>query len=319
MTRDKAVLVLAGPTASGKSAVAAELAKRIPSEIISCDSMQIYRGMSVVTQATVPSNDGAPAPSRRPVTHLVSFLPPSRRYSAADFRRDAEKLIEGIFKKKKTPLIVGGTGLYLRALLDGLFETENASRDEAYRKKLLKEAERKGAAALHERLASVDPAAAAKIHANDTRRVVRALEVFHLTGKPISAQKADRRGIRGFYDMRIFLIDRDREDLYARINRRVDAMLEEGLVEEVKKLTKKRLSQTASMALGIREIKAYLEGATTLQAAVELLKQNTRNYAKRQLSWFRHEKGIEVVPVASGETPAQTAEAILARWKGEAV
>ena len=253
--------------------------------------MQGYRGMPILTQA--PS-----AAIRKKVKiHLVDFLDPSGEYSAAGFRRDAAALIPKILKKKKTPVIVGGTGLYLRALLDGLFETPEgeASRDENFRKKMISEQEKYGDDYLHGKLLAVDPVSAGKIHPHDVRRLVRALEVFYLSGKPMSEQKANRRGVRDRYHVRIFLLDRERSELYARIDTRVDAMIGEGLVNEVKRLRRKKMGLTAGMALGFREISAYLSGGMTLQAAAELLKKNTRHYAKRQLSWFRHEKGVEKI------------------------
>ena len=315
----KRVLCLVGPTASGKTEVALELSKIVPTEIISCDSMQVYRDMPILTQApprSSPRRRGSDSRLRgndEIKTHLVSFVKPSHEYDAAKFRKDAGALILKILKKKKTPLIVGGTGLYLRSLLDGLFETPEGqlSRDESYRKKLIEEQERQGEDYLHRKLAKVDALSAKKIHANDTRRLVRALEVFHLSGKPISEQKSKRSGIRGQYDVRIFLLERDRQELYARVNRCVEIMLEEGLLEEVKHLQEKKLSQTAEMALGFREMSAYLKGSMKKEEAVELLKKNTRHYAKRQLSWFRHELGVEKVEVSSGDTAKEIAGRIL--------
>lgn len=303
------VLAIVGPTASGKTAVARELAKKLPSEIISCDSMQVYRGMPIVSQAPPPLTSKGKGGSR---IHLVQFLSPTKEYSAALFRKDASALIREILKKKKYPLLVGGTGLYLRALFDGLFESGpgKPANDETLRKKLYAEQETHGGAYLHDRLKKVDPASAVRIHPNDIRRTVRALEVFHLTGKPFSAQKADRKGIREEISHRIFFLDPDRNDLYERIDRRAERMFREGLVGEVKGLLRKKLSRTARMALGIREVADYLEGRLTLDEAKELLKKNTRHYAKRQLSWFRHEKGAEKVPVAPGETARHIAEKI---------
>lgn len=284
-----------------------EISKHIPAEAISFDSMQVYRGMPITTQA--PS---------RPVTqklktHLVSFLSPSREYSAALFRKQASALIPKILKKKKIPLLVGGTGLYLRALLDGLFEAEGnvVSNDERLRCKLRQEQELHGGTWLHDRLKSVDKVSAQRIHPNDQRRIIRALEVFKLTGRPMSKQITNRTGIRGQYDCRIFFLDRDRQDLYERVNRRVDRMLRAGLVREVKKLSRKRLSQTAQMALGVREISSYLEGKLSLAETKELLKKNTRHYAKRQIAWFRHEQGVQNVAVVAGDTPKITADKIL--------
>ena len=303
MNLTRSLLAIVGPTASGKTEVAFEIEKLIPAEIISCDSMQVYKGMSVITQA----------PKKK--VHLASFLDPSKEYNAALFGNDAMNLISQITAKKKTPLIVGGTGLYLRALLDGLFEPEGgeASSDEALRKKFLSDQESHGGNYLHNKLEKIDPASAQKIHPNDLRRIVRALEVFYLTKKLMSEQKANRQGIRSDFNCRIFLLEIPRDELYARINRRVDRMLKDGLVEEVKKMKRKRLSMTAQMALGIREIIKVLGGECSLDEAVELLKRHTRNYAKRQISWFRHEKGVETVEVSESSTAVQTAKHIVQR------
>ncbi len=305
------LLVIAGSTASGKTAVAIELSKKIPCEIISCDSMQVYKSMPILTgQGNV----------KTPKIHLNSFLSPSEEYSAAQFRKDAEKKIQAILKKKKTPVMTAGTGLYLRALLDGLFELPKdlGSGDDALRQELYQEAERKGSIALHAKLKEIDPVYAQKIHPNDLRRVVRALEVFKRTGKPFSEHHATRQGIRQNFKVRVFLIDRDREDLYKRIDTRVDQMMDDGLLSEVKKLSKKKLSQTASMALGIRQMQAFLEKKSTLIDAVTLLKRDTRHYAKRQLSWFRHEKKVEPVPVKPKDSAAVIAQKILKTWKRKA-
>ena len=271
--------------------------------------MQVYRGMPVLTQAPTK------AEKTRLKAHLVSFVDPSGEYNAALFRRDAQKAITKIQKKKALPLLVGGTGLYLRALLDGLFEAKDDSKDEKYRAKLLKEQEKHGAEYLHEKLKKVDSLAAAGIHPNDHRRLVRALEVHHVTGKPMSEHKPKRSGLRDSFHCRIFMLDRDRQDLYARVEKRVDAMIKKGLMAEAKKLRRKKLGMTAAMALGLREMTGVLEGKHSLEEAKVLLKTNTRHYAKRQLSWFRHERGVEFVPVAADETPKRTAEKIVKLWK----
>ncbi len=300
--------MLAGPTASGKTAVAESLARLVGGEILSCDSMQVYRAMPIVTQA----------PRRRAggrKTHLVGFLDPSEEYSAALFRRDAESLIRRLLSKGKLPIVTGGTGLYLRALLDGLFETGAVSKDEALRRRLHAEAEIHGAPALHTRLAGVDPGSAARIHPNDLRRVVRALEVLELTRRPLSAQRAERRGLRDELPHRLFLIERDRQDLYRRIDSRVDAMFRTGLVREVRRLARRPLSKTAGMALGIRQVRDHLEGGISLEEARELLKRETRRYAKRQLSWFRHERGMEPLAVGPDERPSETARRIRRLWR----
>ncbi len=305
----KKLLVLVGPTASGKTELAFEISKRLPVEMISCDSMQVYRKMPIITQA--PPR----AVTKSLKTHLVSFLDPSKEYNAAIFRRDALSAIQKILRKNKTPLIAGGTGLYLRALLDGLFEADPASRltDKTLRQKLLTSQETHGGDYLHRELQRADPLSAKKIHPNDFRRIIRALEVTYLTGKPFSAQKANRKGIREEFLIRGFFLDRDRQDLYDRINRRVDEMLTLGLLQEVRKLLKLRLGLTAGTALGIREMKSHLDGKLSLNEGIELLKKNTRNYAKRQLSWFRHEKGLEIIPVKNNDTPKKIADEILRR------
>lgn len=303
------ILILAGPTASGKTDVAIEISKKLPVEAVSFDSMQVYRSMPVTTQAP-------PHVTRKLTTHLVSFLNPRSEYSAAHFRWDALKLIPKIFAKKKVPLLVGGTGLYLRALLDGLFEADGKkpAKNEALRMKLAGEQEARGGSYLHDQLRKVDEVSARRIHPNDLRRIIRALEVHHLTGQPMSAQIANREGIRNLYDSRIFFLDRVREDLYARINRRVDRMIQQGLVQEIQKLVKQKLSLTAQMALGVREIQAYLDGRSSLEEAVALLKKNTRHYAKRQISWFRHENGVEFISVSRDEKAADIAKKILSKW-----
>ena len=299
MTR---LIAIVGPTASGKSVVGVELARKINGEIISCDSMQVYKGMPVCTQAP-------PKIVRGIRHHLVSFVDPSREYSAAQFRKDAERAVHSILKQKKAPILVGGTGLYLRALLDGLFES--SAKDEAFRERLNAEAAEKTPVFLHERLTKADPATAAKIHPNDLRRIIRALEVYHQTGKPMSELKPKRQGLRSSLDCRVFLLDRDRAELYARIDKRVDAMLRGGLLREAKRLSKKRLSQTAAMALGLKEAKQYLMGEIPLKDAVDLLKKNSRNYAKRQLSWFRHERDVVVIPVKEKEMTTSIIDKIM--------
>lgn len=301
MMSKPSLLILAGPTASGKTAIACEIAKRLSVEIISCDSMQVYRGMPILTQAAFPAGAA-----------LSSFLDPSQEYNAALFRRDAMGLLHAILEKDKIPLIVGGTGLYLRALLDGLFDSEeSSSKDETYRQELLSAQKENGGHYLHAALEKVDAASAARIHPNDLRRLVRALEVFHLTREPFSVKKQNRLGLREKFFHRVYFIDRDRADLYERINRRVDAMMQEGLLEEVKGLTGQNMSRTASMALGFREMRDHLEGRLTLSEAAELLKKNTRNYAKRQVSWFRHEKGVIPIAVRAGDPAEKVADQIL--------
>ena len=164
---------------------------------------------------------------------------------------------------------------------------------------------------MHDELEKIDPLAAKKIHRNDARRLVRALEVYEITGKPISQKKTQRQGIRGEYDVKIFLLERDREELYARINRRVDEMMKEGLLKEAKRLLQRKLSKTASGALGLKEMRAHVKGEASLETAIEMLKRNTRHYAKRQLSWFRHERGVETMHVGPDEKASEIAHRIV--------
>ncbi len=273
--------------------------------------MQVYRGMPILTQAPTK------AECRRLKAHLVSFLDPSKEYNAALFRRDAKDAIEKIWKKGRLPLLTGGTGLYMRTLLYGIFEHADDGKDEAFRKKMLRGQEKEGGEYLHEKLKKIDPASASKIHPNDHRRLVRALEVHHATGKPMSEQKPHRKGLSEDCDFRIFLLDRERGDLYKRAEKRVDAMLRKGLLKEVRRLRRKKMSITASVALGFREMSAVLDKKMEAKEAAELLKKNTRHYAKRQLSWFRHEKGVELVPVGADEKPAETAKKVLKLWSNK--
>ena len=304
------LLVLVGPTASGKTAVACEIAKHLSVEAVSCDSMQVYRGLSLLSQAPTPREKKALK------ARLILFVDPSEEYNAALFRRDALLAIEKIQKKGRLPLVVGGTGLYVRALLDGLFEETGSGRsqDDKFRSKLLSEQEKHGGHHLHDRLQKVDAPSAARIHPNDHRRLMRALEVHHATGRPMSELRPERSGLRATMSCRLFLLDRDRADLYRRIDRRVESMVRKGLLVEVRRLARRKPGRTASMALGYREMKEVLEKKMELREAVELLKKNTRNYAKRQLSWFRHEKGVESVAVGENETPKETAKKILGLW-----
>jgi tRNA dimethylallyltransferase len=290
------IIFLTGPTASGKTQVALLLAKKINAEIISCDSMQVYKSMDILTSKPLLKQ------------HLVSIVSPEKEYNAARFRRDALKKMKEILKRGKVPLFVGGTGLYISVLLDGIFKinTEN----KAIRERLYKQAEQKGSVYLHRKLKKVDPRAAAKIHPNDTRRIVRALEVFEVTGKPISELQKEREGLFATHRVRIFCLNMERDKLYARIDRRVERMFRQGLMAEVKRLLKMKLSRTARCAIGINELKGYFEGQYDLPEAKRLMQKNTRNYAKRQLTWFRKDKRYEWVEAREKDTPAAVANKI---------
>ncbi len=278
------IIFILGPTSSGKSAVAVRLAEKIGGEIVSCDSMQVYKDMDVITQA--PGDEFL---SRVP-HHLTRTVPPEEEYSAARFVEEAHRAIDPIISGGRIPVVAGGTGLYVKAFVDGIFSAP--PRDEDLRKSLREIAREKGNTHLYRRLEKVDPETAARLHPNDLRRVIRALEVYTLTGKTISEKKPESEGISNNYDCRMFALELSRNILYNRINATVERMFERDLVEEVKRLRKRRLSLTAQKALGIKEIGAYLDGQTSIEAAMEDLKKNTRRYAKRQLTWFRADKRI---------------------------
>lgn len=278
------IIAIVGPTASGKTNTSIKLAKIFKGEIVSFDSMQVYKGMPILTQTPLKAQ-------MQGVKHyLINKISPSKEFSAAMFISEAEKIIKKIFKDKRQPILVGGTGLYLKALVDGLFPAPG--RDEKLRGKLEKKAAELGPGALHDELKALDKDASLKIHPNDTRRIIRALEIYYLTGVPMTEHKKNTKGLKDLYEIEVLGIDMDRAELYKRIDARVEKMFEDGIVDEVKKVLKKKLSLTAKSALGINEIKGYLSGEYGIEEAKGLLKKNTRNYAKRQMTWFRADKKI---------------------------
>ena len=280
-------LAITGPTASGKTALSLSLAERFGCEIISCDSMQIYKGMDIGTaKATVAERELAPH-------HLIDLICPTENFSAEDYRELAVKVAKDISSRGKLPLFVGGTGLYIDTVMRGISEAPPSS--EEYRKELLRGAcTEEGVQALWDRLSAVDPESAAAIHKNNVKRVVRALEIYDLTGNPKSYY--DRLSLSSESEVKVKMITLDfhnRDNLYARVDARVDAMMAQGLLEEVKALYSSGLlkdGSTASAAIGYKEIIKHLNGEITFEEAVDLIKLSTRRYAKRQLTWFRHEK-----------------------------
>ncbi len=285
VNKKKTVVVIVGPTAVGKTSLAIKLARKIRGEIISCDSMQVYRGMNVLSQAIPPSE-------RNEVRHhLIGILSPREEYSAAAFRKKAVQLIDSIIARGKVPIFAGGSGLYVKALVDGLFLSPAS--DIAFRKKMEKFASRYGKARLYNRLKKIDPEAAGKIHPNDKRRIIRALEIYNSTGRTMSEMKSETIGLGGDYDIRIFGLTRPRDALYSAINSRAERIFAGGAVKEVKRLSHVRMSKTAKAVLGFKEILGYLKGEYSPEAAVELMKRNTRRFAKRQLTWFRADGRIE--------------------------
>lgn len=285
MTAQK-ILVIVGPTAVGKTELSLRLAEELGAEIISADSMQVYRGMDIGTAKAGQEE------RERVVHHLLDVVDPDQPFNVADFIKLAEEVLAQLNQRGVVPLITGGTGLYLDALLEGFLFPDTAA-DPQIRQELEKQA-KEDPLSLHEELQRVDPKSAERLHRNDLRRIIRALEVYRRTGKPISEQQQKREQEERPYRTLYIGLTRDREELYARINARVDQMLEQGLVEEVAELLKKYPNQpTALQALGYKEIAHYLRGELNLEEAVELLKRDTRRYAKRQLSWFKRNKRIQ--------------------------
>ena len=277
------IAAIVGPTASGKTALAIELARQLDGEIISCDSMQIYRTMDIGTAK--PSPDELAAVPH----HLIDILPPDAPYSCSDYVRDAEAAIADITSRGKLPILCGGTGLYLDRLLRGGVE-DCAASDEDVRRELWDIAEKEGVDALHERLAQLDPESAEAIHKNNVKRVIRALEVCLVTGQKKSEIDKLNSNISDKYDHTVIMLAfNNRELLYDRIDRRVDIMIEQGLVEETRRLLAGGVferSQTASQAIGYKELFPYLRGEATLWSCVDELKRASRKYAKRQITWF---------------------------------
>jgi len=282
MTKLSHIPIIVGPTAVGKTAVSIDLARRLNAEIISADSRQIYRYMNIGT--ATPSDEELAQVSH----HFVNTLELSRQYTAGQFSEDARIVIREIRKRGKNPMVVGGAGFYIKALLDGLFETP--SRDKEIREKLYEEVEEKGIEPVYERFQEIDPDYADDVHPNDVKKVVRALEIYEVTGEKPSRhfqQKHDSLE----YEYTIIGLNRDRQNLYDRINRRVDVMFERGLIDEVQQILDKGYSgeENAIQTVGYQEVIAYFEGKISLEEAKHQIKKNSRHYAKRQLTWFRNQ------------------------------
>jgi len=279
------LVFIVGPTASGKTALAIRAAKKIGGEIISCDSMQVYKSLPILSQAPTASE------RKEARHHLVGFRDPAREYSVADFRKEAMRIIRDIIKRRKVPILVGGSGLYVKILIDGLFPSPKA--EIAFRTKMARFAKRRGNEELYKRLFLTDPDAASNIHPNDIRRIIRALEIEHTTGKTMTELKLQTKGLSDRYSIKMFGLTRPREELYKAIDGRVEKMLAAGMVNEVKRLKKKRLSKTAKAVLGFKEVEGYLKGEYGLANAVALLQMNTRRFAKRQFTWFRADERVK--------------------------
>ena len=283
------LLVVCGPTASGKTAVGVGLAGKLNGEVVSADSLQIYKGLRLSTaKPTEEEMGGIPH-------HMMDFLEPWEEYSVADYVRGAKRCIEDIRARGRLPIVVGGTGLYINSLIDNISFDHIAS-DSGLRKRLEREAEEKGGEYMHGRLREIDPAAADKIHPNNVIRIIRAIEMAEISGKSGDENRLESRKEPSPYDLcMIGLTCFDRAVLYERINRRVDGMVREGLIEEVRRVREGCTPHTAFNAIGYKELMPFFDGNLSLDEAIEQIKLNTRRYAKRQLTWFRRDERISWV------------------------
>lgn len=287
MTEKKPLVILTGPTAVGKTALSIKLASEIGGEIISADSMQVYRQMDIGSAKIKPEEmDGIPH-------HLIDILEPEEEFNVCLFEKLALEAMEQIYERGHIPVVVGGTGFYIQALLYQIDFTEEET-DTAYRDKLWQLGEEKGNHYLHELLRKVDPESAEEIHENNRKRVIRALEFYENCGKPISTHNKEQRQKTSAYNSCYFVLTDDRKKLYERIESRVDQMLSKGLVDEVRTLKERgcNASMVSMQGLGYKEILEYLDGRCSLLEAVEKIKKETRHFAKRQLTWFRREKDV---------------------------
>ncbi|MFH2050688.1 MAG: tRNA (adenosine(37)-N6)-dimethylallyltransferase MiaA [bacterium] len=279
--------IICGPTGSGKTGAAVRLAENFPIEVISADSRQVIKHLNIGTAKPTPEECKAVK------FHLVDLIDPGERFSAFKFIDSADRAISDILSRDKIPIIVGGTGLYLKALSDGVVEIEEE--DMAIREKLEEEMEQYGPEIMYDNLMRVDPLEAVKLHPNNQRRVIRALEIFYLTGKTKSEIVTTGKYFKSKYSFKYYCLAQEREILYKRINTRIDQMLEMGWLNEIQELIKQGLGDSIRRAnvIGYSELLDYLEGKYTLEEAVLLIKQNTRRYAKRQMTWFRNQTDSE--------------------------
>lgn len=283
----KPLIILTGPTAAGKTALSISLAKAAGGEIVSADSMQVYKGMDIGS-AKIRREE-----MQGVLHYLIDVLEPSEEFHVVRFQQMAVQAMEKIWEKGKIPILTGGTGFYIQAVLYAIDFTENGGND-GYRAELQQTAKEQGVEVLHRKLEEVDPASAEIIHANNVKRVIRALEYYHQTGEPISAHNQKERQKESPYTFAYFVLNDRRDRLYGRIDQRVDEMLEQGLVEEVRALKEKGFHRgmVSMQGLGYKEIMEYLDGECTLEEAVYKLKRDTRHFAKRQLTWFRRERDV---------------------------
>lgn len=307
----KSLIILTGPTAVGKSALSIALAKKINGEIISADSMQVYKYMDIGSaKISKEEMDGVRH-------HLIDVLEPNEEFHVARFQQMAKKALQEIYDAGKIPILVGGTGFYIQALLYDI-DFSKGDEDPAYRKELEAIATEKGNAYLHDMLRAVDPKSADEIHANNVKRVIRALEFYRQTKTPISAHNEQEKVKTSPYDFLYFVLTDERQILYERIEQRIDDMIKNGLIEEIRQLKDMGCHrQMVSMqGLGYKEILAYLDGECTLDEAVYILKRDTRHFAKRQLTWFKREKDVIWLNKADyGREDVNVLDAIISRWE----
>lgn len=303
------LVILTGPTAAGKTQLSLSLAKKIGGEIISADSMQIYKKMDIGTAKIMPGE-------MQGVRHyLVDALMPDEEFNVVVFQKMAKAAIKDIISRGKIPIVVGGTGFYIQALLYDIDFTENDS-DMSFRHAMEALAAERGPEVLHERLAQVDPASAEKIHANNVKRVIRALEFYEKTGLKISEHNEEQRQNTSPYDFAYFVLTWPRDVLYERINRRVDAMMDQGLLAEVQGLLKEGYAPdlVSMQGLGYKEFVPYFNGEITLEEAVYTLKRDTRHFAKRQLTWFRREREVLWIDKSDFESSGPSGDAAVLEY-----
>ena len=303
------LIAVVGPTASGKTALAIALAKELGGEIVSADSMQIYRGMDIATSKPTPE-EMAEVPH-----HLIGFWPPEKPFSVAQYAILAREKIDDILRRGRVPVLCGGTGLYIKAIVDHIQYEEETGEDAALRERLRRQAQDEGNLAVWRQLQAMDPQTAERIHPNNLGRVIRAIEVMQVSGRSIREQEErSRQAPCPYHVIQIGLRYRNRENLYERIGRRVDAMAEAGLPEEARAVRQQGLTATAAQAIGYKELYDWMDGTLPLEEALENLKRSTRRYAKRQLTWFGADariRWIEPDALQAGETVTEQAMKII--------
>ena len=297
------LIVVAGPTASGKTELAIDIANYVGGEIVSADSMQIYKYMNIGS-AKPTQEERAQA-----VHHMIDFLEPDAEFSVADYTEMAHKVIADIYERRKIPIMAGGTGLYINSVVNDVTFGEMDT-DYELRESLRKTAEEKGSEYLLHILSEFDEVSAKKLHPNNLRRIIRAIEFYKITGKPISEHQEETKKTESRYNPLMLCVNWDREELYDRINRRVDMMMDEGLLDEVKRLMDMGYTKdlNSMQGIGYKEVMDYFDGKASLEETVEIIKQSSRRYAKRQLTWFRRDERIHYV---SSENPFEEAKLLI--------